>query len=127
MDKEKVIELVTGIAERGYDAGLCSSPNQRESVQDIEDLIISELNSKPVMPKVFDEWYKGSSYNDPDTPKFKIIHFTTMAMFGGKGIQKDEQLCKWIMKDKHGDKYAYDEKRFIRCMEAIIHGYEVEK
>jgi len=125
MNKRKVTNLVNSISYNSYQAGWSHAydTGNDDNFKWLED----ELNSKPVMPKVFDKWYKGSSYNDPDTPKFKIIHFTTMAMFGGKGIQKDEQLCKWIMKDKHGDKYAYDEKRFIRCMEAIIHGYEVEK
>ncbi|KRK80254.1 hypothetical protein FD03_GL002576 [Companilactobacillus nodensis DSM 19682 = JCM 14932 = NBRC 107160] len=98
-----------------------------ESVRiDVEDLK-EELNSKPVMPKVFDDWYKNDSiHGDPNTLKFKIIHFTVMVMWGGKGIESQEQLCDWIKKTNKG-KYTYDEERFARCIEAIIHGYEVEK
>lgn len=87
-------------------------------------MAIDELNSKPIMPKAFDAWYKNTALaSDPDTPKFRIIHFQIMVMYGGIGVEEEMNLCDWISKGNE----EYDEERFVRCIEAIIHGYEVEK
>lgn len=125
MNKKRVMKLVTDVANSAYDEAYYHEGSERTDslIKDIDE----ELNSKTVMPKVFDDWYKNdSTYGDPNTLKFKIIHFTVMAMWGGKGIESQERLCDWVKK-AHKGKYTYDEERFVRCIEAIIHGYEVEK
>jgi len=131
MNKEKIVGLsdrlnkIVDEANR-HPNGTPGCITWDKAVYAIEALS-KEANSKIIMPKVFDDWYKNdSTYGDPNTLKFKIIHFTVMAMWDGKGIESQERLCDWIKK-AHKGKYTYDEERFVRCIEAIIHGYKVEK
>lgn len=123
MNKKEAYKLVHGIAEQGYQAGMESSPFQMECVQNWEDRIIEKISSKPVMPKVFHEWYKRGNELKKIYPKEEVDHYAALSLayvnsnLINKGDVTDE-LAFWL--DSNPDKY-------LKCIDAIRYGYEVEK
>lgn len=74
--------------------------------------------SSGIMPKVFDGWRNAVVVDNDEHPEYELIG----ALYN-IGVNEyapiDKALYDWIMKDMNN--------RFRRCIEAIIHGYEVEK
>lgn len=123
MNKEKVNKLIDSI-----DSGLNDIEEDQQPVMqalteyvraDVRDLK-EELNSKPVMPKVFDEWYKNViEYGGPDTRKALAILFNTLLT-----VQSSESSLKnWLVESDSIE----DLDRISKCIDAIRYGYEVEK
>lgn len=79
------------------------------------------INSKPVMPKVFDDWYKRAVQLKEKHPDEGIDFFYGLAnvyldSFNAEKSWKD--IAGWLRGDI--DKY-------LKCIDAIRYGYEVEK
>ncbi|MGQ2376291.1 hypothetical protein [Companilactobacillus zhachilii] len=124
MNKTKVMQIINSI-----DLGLniieegqqLDTQVLTESVRtDVEDLK-EELNSKPVMPKVFENWHEWeiescSCYQDEIDDLLNIFN----------GLDKesgDYEILDWIKNDDR--RTAID--RLLMCIDAILNGYEVEK
>lgn len=85
-----------------------------------------ELNVKPVMPKVFDEWYKDviKSYGGPNTRKTLAIVFNTLLTVDASIFDESESSLKnWLIESNSIE----DLDRISKCIDAIRYGYEVEK
>lgn len=129
MNKAKVMQILNSI-----DLGLniieegqqLDAQALTESVRtDVEDLK-EELNSKPVMPKVFDEWYKNviESHGGPDTRKALSIVFNTLLTVESSIYDESESnLKEWLVESDSIE----DLDRISKCIDAIRYGYEVEK
>ena len=128
MNKTKVMQIINSI-----DLGLniieegkqLDTQALTESVRiDVEDLK-EELNSKPVMPKVFDEWYKNViEYGGPDTRKTLAISFNTLLTVDSSVYEESESSLKeWLVESDSIE----DLNRISKCIEAILYGYKVEK
>jgi len=76
-----------------------------------------ELHTKPVMPKVFDEWAKNFSLDTKDGLEEAL--WVLMDIYYNSGT--DSGLDEWIHLD------GTDEKKYSRCVDAVVNGYEVEK
>lgn len=125
MDKEKIIQMIEDYGSKQYEAGVNYGPADDMDADDFKDLqmriynIKNELNSKPVMPKVFDEWLKKLESEDSDIAS-SVAGLVLLGLQGkvSKSRSLDGKLYNWI--------YEKGDEAFIRCIEAIIHGYEVE-
>lgn len=83
---------------------------------------LEEANSKPVMPKVFDDWYWHQSKVSLIVPKMDLI-FSLSSLIFSDSNEKDYEvgLREWIFEGNHFDYAAY-----AKCVDAINNGYEVE-
>jgi len=129
MNKEKVMQMIENYGEKQYDAGVnygYEDDMDSEVFKDLEMRIYNikkELNSKPVMPKVFNEWHKMelelcSCYKD------EIINLLETCTTIYVHMSDDEiGLLKWMSSDDP----IINDKRFLMCIDAIVNGYEVEK
>lgn len=124
MNKDKIMHLVT----------LMSATDDEQQQEDIFEAIEIELysdekykvagkkpNSKIVMPKVFDDWYKRAVQLKKEHPDEDIDFFYGLANvyldpFNAEKSWKD--IAGWL----HGDIDKY-----LKCIDAIRYGYEVEK
>lgn len=103
MNKTKVMQILNSI-----DLGLniieegqqLDTQVLTESVRtDVEDLK-EELNSKPVMPKVFDEWCKDviESYSGADDRKALAVAFNTLLTVESSVYDESESSLKeWLV------------------------------
>jgi len=117
MNKEKVIKLVTGLVENTEDYLMMGDQSLMQNCKNREKEAIAELNSKPVMPKVFDEWYKTVIVIE-ESREYELVG-ALLNVGANEDDDIDMALYYWIMKDMG--------TRFHMCAEAIIHDYEVEK
>jgi len=115
MDKERVI----GLSNRINEVVTNETPTSISwhKIAYASELLQTEINSKIVMPKVFDEWHKQTN---KDSVAEQITELSSIAI----GLEpyhgfNDEQLAlqDWLT----------DDKDFLNCIDAIINGYEVEK
>ncbi|MDT6953197.1 hypothetical protein [Companilactobacillus alimentarius] len=123
MNKTKVMQILNSI-----DLGLniieegqqLDTQALTESVRtDVEDLK-EELNSKPVMPKVFDEFSKQFDLTEQqgsDCLDGALDEVYTMYMHGGSKFEELEEYMR-----NNGDEDFYS-----KCVYALVNGYEVEK
>ncbi|MFC6324023.1 hypothetical protein [Companilactobacillus baiquanensis] len=123
MNKTKVMQIINSI-----DLGLniieegkqLDTQALTESVRiDVEDLK-EELNSKPVMPKVFDEFanqFDLTKQQDEQGLDEALEEMYMMYMHGGSKFDDLEEYMR-----KHGD-----EEFYLKCIDAVKYGYEVEK
>ena len=122
MNKLRIIELAQELAsvpdnDTGY--------TKHYILDDIEN----ELDAKPVMPKVFDDWYKDITAESSDIQGIvTYFKFTIDGKYNNFGPEKT--LFNWV----HSGEYnrvlgmnLVDENRYRKCLEAILYGYEVEK
>lgn len=123
MNKEKIMDQLMDIRELTGGADSPSIDLKRDSmvIRDISSNVIKELNSKPVMPQVFDDWYKRSvqlkkEHPDRDIDLFYGLANVYLASFDTEESWKD--IAGWLRGDI--DKY-------LMCIDAIRYGYEVEK
>ena len=129
MNKEKIMDQLMDIRELTGGADVPTSietlNDDLMAIRDISTDSIKELNVKPVMPKVFDEWYKNViEYGGPDTRKALAIVFNTLLTVGSSIYDESESSLKeWLVESDSIE----DLNRISKCIEAIIHGYEVEK
>lgn len=86
------------------------------------EALSKEVNSKPVMPKVFDEWvdYVGTSGEEALADSFNTLLF-----WGLYRDEPEENLFKWIT--NHSKSSLERTLRLSKCIDAIRYGYEVEK
>lgn len=125
MNKEKIIQMIEDYGSKQYEAGVNYGPADDMDADDFKDLqmriynIKNELDSKPVMPKVFDDWLKKLQSEDADVVS-SVAALVLLGLQGKVSRSKslDSKLYNWV-RDKGDD-------AFIHCIEAIIHGYEVE-
>ena len=123
MNKTKVMQIINSI-----DLGLniieegqqLDTQALTESVRiDVEDLK-EELNSKPVMPKVFDDFASQFNLKEQQGDKnldgaLSELYF--MYMRGGSCFQDLEEYMR----------SGLDEEIYAKCVNALVNGYEVEK
>ncbi|CAJ2232160.1 hypothetical protein [Companilactobacillus paralimentarius] len=126
MNKEKVNKLIDSI-----DSGLNDIEEDQQPVMqalteyvraDVRDLK-EELNSKPVMPKVFDEWLTGLKKDKAWTDYFilkrlNLIFFENLVGSSNEHKMYYDWLCKNDKKDI---------KKYQKCVNAVLNGYEVDK
>lgn len=116
MNKEKIMKCFDTILEITDDFNMPSTNWKSNSlvVRHKAKEGIKELNVKPVMPKVFNTWYKNS-YGD----KFsKIYHFSKLIYLNVYENEIEAKLLAWVYEN---------DKRYLSCIDAIRYGYEVEK
>lgn len=123
MNKAKVMQIINSI-----DLGLniieegkqLDTQALTESVRiDVEDLK-EELNSKPVMPKVFDEFathFNLTKQQDEQGLDGALEEVYMMYMLGRSEFDDLEEYMR-----AHGDEEFYS-----KCVDALVNGYEVEK
>jgi len=111
MNKEKVMEYVYQLSDL---QSICDKDIRKEAISKIE----KELNSKPVMPKVFDKWLKEQEGSSVALQRLTLV--STSLIYKIKSVTEDE-FTSWIYEDV--DEY----KHYQMCIDAIINGYEVEK
>jgi len=116
MDKEKVIKLAQQLAHVNYS-------NKSHSKEFILEDIIKELNSKPVMPKVFDTWHKEEVeiYDRIEGEVYSLIIIYDRKT-PTSNVKSENELFTWL-----NESWATKETKFIKCIDAIRYGYEVEK
>lgn len=132
MDKEKVIGLSNRLNEIVDEANRRpnSTPSQitwDKTVYAIEALS-EEVNSKPVMPKIFDEWHEEElelcSCCEEEIDD--LIDLSTEPYMPDRDSNSAYQLFEWINQIDQDDIKA-NIGRFLKCIDAIRYGYEVEK
>jgi len=130
MNKEKIIQMIEDYGTKQYEAGVNYGPADDMDADDFKDLqmriynIKNELNSKPVMPKVFDEWIKLFGLNDYDDMKLKLIAELYINFDEMKLNDVEFNLSNWL----HDPINIFpDEDRYLKCVDAIVNGYEVKK
>ncbi|MDR4934443.1 hypothetical protein RF371_11635 [Companilactobacillus paralimentarius] len=125
MNKTKVMQILNSI-----DLGLniieegqqLDTQVLTESVRtDVEDLK-EELNSKPVMPKVFDEW-DCEEHECCDCCEMEIENLISMYFKNDLASDNGRMLLKWINQGE----FKENTVRLLKCIDAIRYGYEVEK
>lgn len=97
-----------------------------ESVHTDVECLKEELNSKPVMPKVFDDWYKDviESHGGTNTRKTLAIAFNTLLTVDSSVYDESESSLKeWFVESNSIE----DLDRISKCIDAIRYGYEVEE
>lgn len=120
MNRDKVVSLSNRLNEIVEEAKRHPNGNPGhitwdKAVYAIEALS-KEANSKPVMPKVFDEWYNDNIFkNDSTYSKFATLNGAITRTI----IGSENDLGTWINCDC--------DVRLYRCIDAIRYGYEVEK
>ena len=129
MNETKVMQILNSI-----DSGLniieegqqLDKQTLTESVRtDVENLK-EELNSKPAMPRVFDDWYKDviESHGGTNTRKTLAIAFNTLLTVDSSVYDESESSLKgWFVESNSIE----DLDRISKCIDAIRYGYEVEK
>jgi len=127
MNKEKIVGLSDRLNEIVDEAnrhpnGTPGCITWGKAVYAIEALS-KEVNSKPVMPKVFDEWYKNViEYGGPDTRKALAIVFNTLLTVESSIYDESESSLKeWLVESDSIE----DLNRISKCIDAIQYGYEV--
>lgn len=122
MNKTKVMQILNSI-----DLGLniieegqqLDTQALTESVRtDVEDLK-EELNSKPVMPKVFDKWCKDviESYSGADDRKALAVAFNTLLTVESSVYDESESSLKeWLVESDSIE----DLNRISKCIDAVM-------
>lgn len=111
MNKEKVMQAVYEVSDL---QSICDKDTRQKAIDKVE----TELNSKPVMPKIFDDWY--IEYGSIDDFMFQFVD----AYQGNPSSGVVGELFMWIY---DGDSSIYDTERLDKCINAIMAGdYEVE-
>lgn len=110
MNKTKVMQILNSI-----DLGL----NIIET--DVEDLK-EELNSKPIMPKVFADW-DFDERECCDCCEMEIENLISMYFKNDLASDNGRMLLKWINQGE----FKENTVRLLKCIDAIRYGYEVEK
>ena len=123
MNKDKIMQILNSI-----DLGLniieegqqLDKQALTESVRtDVEDLK-EEVNSKPIMPKVFDDFAKNfnlKEQGDDGALDDALTQLFDMYMYGGSIYDELEDYMR-----NNGDEDFY-----CKCVNALINGYEVEE
>jgi len=117
MNKKRVMELVTDVANSAYDEAYYHEGSEHTDflIKDIDE----ELNSKTVMPKFFDEWAKAyNTYIDDglDDALKNLFDIYTTGVYEG---EIEEKLNAYMQEQNTSERY-------IKCEKALIDGYEVE-
>lgn len=117
MNKEKIMNLVGELSIQATNA------DNYFEIEDITEQIEEELHSKPVMPKVFDEWFSSKKNVS------KIKRLIEMCRLGGGGSPEQHDLYNWLhdFDGKPGCKWNVNEDKYRMCFDAIENDYEVEK
>lgn len=118
MDKEKIMNLVGNISNNSYNAGWIHA-DDTENNEGFKQLEI-ELDSKPVMPKVFDDFASQFNLKEQQGDKnldgaLSELYF--MYMRGGSRFQELEDYMRSTL----------DEEFYAKCVNALVNDYEVEK
>lgn len=128
MNKAKIINLAVGLVDSTEEALMMRDQSQFQNCKKREKQIIEEANSKPIMPKVFDDWYKDITAESSDIQGIvTYFKFTIDGKYNNFGPEK--ALFDWV----HSGKYnrvlgmnLVDENRYRKCLEAILYGYEFD-
>lgn len=126
MNKAKIINLAVGLVDSTEEALMMRDQSQFQNCKKREKQIIEEVNSKPTMPKVFDDWYKDviESHVGTNTRKTLAIAFNTLLTVDSSVYDESESSLKgWFVESNSIE----DLDRISKCIDAIRYGYEVEK
>lgn len=122
MDKEKVINNLLDIRELTDSADNPASEEMVNqdlfNIRKISSQTIDELHSKSYMPEVFDNWMRPLKEINTDVMS-AVTQLDYLGMHGDKLDKKsvNGKLYEWICSSP---------MNYVRCLEAIIHDYEVE-
>lgn len=130
MNKEKVMQALRlaskKLSDSYEDLDYSGYIEYQKSIENEVNVAIDKLNSKPVMPKVFDKWYKDviESYGGTDTRKTLAVAFNTLLTVESSIYDESESSLKdWFVESDSIE----DLDRISKCIDAIRYGYEVEK
>lgn len=129
MNKERIINLATGLVDSTEEALMMRDQSQFQNCKNREKQIIEEVNSKIKMPKVFDDWYKDITAESSDIQGI-ITSFKSTIDGEYNSYEPERELYIWVHSGKYNrvlEMNLIDEDRYKRCLEAILYGYEVEK
>ena len=131
MDKEKLLSLLDGARKKlseSYD--YLDNSTYIDYMQSIESDInktIKIASSNIVMPKVFDEWITSQT-----TVTTKVGLLVSLNDVFYCNTSEDLKLAHWLYDEDVNNPFLPKESvsnddKYIRCVDAIINGYEVEK
>ncbi|MFD1418444.1 hypothetical protein [Companilactobacillus keshanensis] len=122
MNKDKVLDNLMNIREW---AGVVDHPateNEKDrymhGIINLASETIKEVNSKPRMPKVFDDW--ASNYDVGTTAGLDYALTDIFNAYMGSRYEFSD-LDDWFR-----DGSDADEKKYSDCVDALCNGYEVE-
>lgn len=116
MNKEKVMQAVYELSDL---QSICSKSMRQKAINKVE----SEIDSKVVMPKVFDEWLTGLKKDKAWTDYFILKRLNLIFFENLVGSSNEHKIYyDWLCKN---DKK--DIKKYQKCVNAVLNGYEVEK
>lgn len=123
MDKGKILMnlfLIRDLTDES-DNSVTEKTKNRDlfHIRNIAIQTIDELHSKSSMPEVFDNWMK--SFRQINTDVRSVVSQLNYLGMSGNKLDKDSvngKLYDWI---------SSSPKNYVRCLEAIIHSYEVKK
>lgn len=93
--------------------------DQLIAIRDISTDSIKELNVKPVMPKVFDEFANHFDLTKQQDEQGLDGALEEVYMMYMRGRSKFDDLEEYMR--AHGDEEFYS-----KCVDALVNGYEVE-
>jgi len=144
MNKEKIMSLVDEYGAKQYDAGVnydYGSDMDAEVFKDLQMRIYNikkELYSKPIMPKVFDYWYKcyapkyrnrvnNEKVIDP-LDKIEMVANLLNVEYGNYSDNPTEDSNDWYDLKLFDDWLSKDDLNFAKAVEVIMDNgnYEVE-
>ncbi|WP_338231635.1 hypothetical protein [Companilactobacillus muriivasis] len=123
MDKGKIFENLLDIRELtgGADNPVTEKIKNKDlfHIRNIATQTLDELVSKSNMPEIFDNWMRPFKQINADV-RSVVIQLNYLGMNGDK-LDKDSvngKLYDWI---------SSSPDNYVRCLEAIIHDYEVDE
>lgn len=114
LDKQRIMELAQELASvPDNDTGYA----KHYILEDIEN----ELDAKPVMPKVFDDFAKHFNLKEQQGDGAlddALTQLFDMYMYGGNQYDELETYMRMVTK--------YDDAFYADCVNACVYGYEVD-
>jgi len=118
MDKEKLLNLIDDYSDISFNAGYGTDSQSLHKLDDKWQEIKAEINSKPIMPKLFLKWDNEINSNIINRQLYELGR----VMGGETRTPTERELFKYLINDPNN--FA----RYINCVHAICNGdYEVIK
>ncbi|WP_119325694.1 hypothetical protein [Companilactobacillus musae] len=131
MNKEKIMDQLMDIRELtgGADSPSIDLKKDLMAIRDISSNTLKELNSKIVMPKVFDDWYQFVAKDCGENPEYLerwvYLSYMEQAPNSDQKFSSKEEIAfgKWL----YGDVDDTSARKQQLVTNAIMDGFEVEK
>ena len=124
MNRDKVLDQLKNIDLSMVDLDV-ETPNLQDDLMKIRSTVLGlfyEINSKPVMPKAFNNW-DYEEHECCDCYEMEIENLISMYFKNDLASDNGQMLLKWINQGEFKDNMS----RLLRCIDAIRYGCEVEQ